>query len=496
MATKEVKISDLRFDDKNFNKHTEFGMSLIEKSLRKNGAGRSILIDKNNRIIGGNGVVENAGQIGMEDVIIVETDGTKLVAVKRTDVDLDTQQGREMALADNATAAADLEWDEEQIQFAEEEFGMVAEEWGVNLDFETEQPTANEDDFDESTDAITTRCSKGDVWLLGEHRLMCGDSTNAGDIDKLLNGNFMRLVVTSPPYGVGKDYEEKGIEPWRKTIQGVINAIKGKVLIICWNIGDLYSTGTQFTEPTGAYSIEMMRNAGYGMLYNRIWKKPGGNFAGNNPYYTVTTKPVQEYEYLFAFAEENADRHIEPIKKYLFEEAKKGSLSNAVIKDAGGPAYMYGHWFSNHQWTFIDENNYKRLQAYCAKHNINAFHIDYDTIKDEYLRKTIFSHRLSKEEFSEWGLYGVWNITPDINRLGGHSATFPVELPSRFIKIHSYDGDMILDPFGGTGTTLIACEQLNRKCFMMELDPHYCDVIIARWEKLTGNNARRMTDGI
>ena len=493
---KEAKISDLVFDDKNFNKHTEYGMSLIEKSIRNNGAGRSILIDKNNRIIAGNGVTEIAGQIGLEDVQIVETDGTKIIAVKRTDIDLDSKQGREMALADNATGAVDLAWDEEQIQFAEEEFGMVAEEWGVNLDLETEQPTATEDDFDESTDAITTRCKKGDVWLLGEHRLMCGDSTNAGEIDKLLNGKFMRLVVTSPPYGVGKDYEEKGVEPWRKTIQGVINAIKGKVLIICWNIGDLYSTGTQFTEPTSAYSIEMMRNAGYGMLYNRIWKKPGGSFAGNNPYYTVTTKPVQEYEYLFAFAEENADRHIEPIKKYLFEEAKKGSLSNAVIKDAGGPAYMYGHWFSNHQWTFIDENNYKRLQAYYAKHNINAFHRDYDTIKDEYLRKTIFSHRLSKEEFSEWGLYGVWNITPDTNRLGGHSATYPVELPSRFIKIHSYDGDMILDPFGGTGTTLIACEQLNRKCFMMELDPHYCDVIIARWEKLTGKNARRITDGI
>ena len=171
MATKEVKISDLRFDDKNFNKHTEFGMSLIEKSLRKNGAGRSILIDKNNRIIGGNGVVENAGQIGMEDVIIVETDGTKLVAVKRTDVDLDTQQGREMALADNATAAADLSWDEEQIQFTEEEFGVVAEEWGVNLDFETEGVTSGERDntkgfakvtlmlTDEEADELEQRCA-------------------------------------------------------------------------------------------------------------------------------------------------------------------------------------------------------------------------------------------------------------------------------------------------------------------------------------------------
>lgn len=131
---KEAKISDLVFDDKNFNKHTEYGMSLIEKSIRNNGAGRSILIDKNNRIIAGNGVTEIAGQIGLEDVQIVESDGSKIIAVKRTDIDLDSKQGREMALADNATASVDLAWDEEQIQFAEEEFGMVAEEWGVFID--------------------------------------------------------------------------------------------------------------------------------------------------------------------------------------------------------------------------------------------------------------------------------------------------------------------------------------------------------------------------
>jgi hypothetical protein len=103
---KEAKISDLVFDDKNFNKHTEYGMSLIEKSIRNNGAGRSILIDKNNRIIAGNGVTEIAGQIGLDDVQIVESDGTKIIAVKRTDIDLDSKQGREMALADNATARA------------------------------------------------------------------------------------------------------------------------------------------------------------------------------------------------------------------------------------------------------------------------------------------------------------------------------------------------------------------------------------------------------
>lgn len=149
---KEAKLSDLVFDDKNFNKHTEYGMSLIEKSIRNNGAGRSILIDKNNRIIAGNGVTEIAGQIGLDDVQIVESDGSKIIAVKRTDIDLDSKQGREMALADNATASVDLAWDEEQIQFAEEEFGVVAEEWGVSLGFDA--PTNNEINVDDFADKI------------------------------------------------------------------------------------------------------------------------------------------------------------------------------------------------------------------------------------------------------------------------------------------------------------------------------------------------------
>ena len=149
---KEAKLSDLVFDDKNFNKHTEYGMSLIEKSIRNNGAGRSILIDKNNRIIAGNGVTEIAGQIGLDDVQIVETDGTKIIAVKRTDIDLDSKQGREMALADNATGAADLQWDAETIAEIESEFDIDAGEWGVDIDFDT--PTNNEINVDDFADKI------------------------------------------------------------------------------------------------------------------------------------------------------------------------------------------------------------------------------------------------------------------------------------------------------------------------------------------------------
>lgn len=142
-------INDLHFDDKNFNKHTEFGMSLLEKSLNQFGAGRSVLVDKDNNIIAGNGIVEAAQNAGITKTRVIETDGTELVVVKRKDVELNSRQGREMALADNATAAVDLDWDDEAIksEFTEED----TKGWGVDLDWndveeviEDEAPEVND----------------------------------------------------------------------------------------------------------------------------------------------------------------------------------------------------------------------------------------------------------------------------------------------------------------------------------------------------------------
>jgi len=136
MAKDTAKLSDLIPDDKNFNKGSEFGGSLIEKSFRKFGAGRSILIDKNNRIIAGNKSVENAVSIGMEDLQIVESDGKRIIAVKRMDIDLDTPEGREMALADNASAKANIVFDAEVI---EAELGeAVCTEWGIDTGIKDE----------------------------------------------------------------------------------------------------------------------------------------------------------------------------------------------------------------------------------------------------------------------------------------------------------------------------------------------------------------------
>ena len=150
---KEAKLNDLIQDDRNLNKGTERGQQLIEKSLREFGAGRSVLIDKNNRIIAGNKTHQNAELAGLDDVIIVETDGTKLVAVKRTDVDLDTKKGREMALADNATVKVDLQWDTEELNAVAEDFGIDTDEWDVELDevggVISDNTEVNTDIFDE-----------------------------------------------------------------------------------------------------------------------------------------------------------------------------------------------------------------------------------------------------------------------------------------------------------------------------------------------------------
>ena len=99
-----MKIDDLKFDDKNFNKGTKQGKSLLQKSLQKFGAGRSILVDKNNRVIAGNKTLENFSEIGSGKIEVIETNGDTLVVVKRSDIDLDSPEGREMALADNRTS--------------------------------------------------------------------------------------------------------------------------------------------------------------------------------------------------------------------------------------------------------------------------------------------------------------------------------------------------------------------------------------------------------
>ena len=129
--TEVVDIRDIIPDDHNFNAGTEKGREMIEKSFRELGAGRSILLDKNNRIIAGNKSQQAAIATGITKVRIVDTEGDEIVAVRRRDVDLDSKVSRELAFADNATQQVSLAWDEAELQQAAQDYGLDIDEWGV-----------------------------------------------------------------------------------------------------------------------------------------------------------------------------------------------------------------------------------------------------------------------------------------------------------------------------------------------------------------------------
>lgn len=207
---KNAKIADLIPDEKNANRGTPRGEAMLERSLREYGAGRSILLDRNNRIIAGNKTAEQAYAIGLDDVVIVETDGRKVVAVKRTDIDLDTPQGRELALADNRVGQVSLDWDP-QVLADLGDIADVTKFWDereidelladINASSSPpEDPGAQVDRAEELREKWQTE--RGQLWQVGRHRLLCGDSTSAEDVARLMGNHKAEMVWTDPPYGV------------------------------------------------------------------------------------------------------------------------------------------------------------------------------------------------------------------------------------------------------------------------------------------------------
>ena len=149
--TQKAKVSDLIEDNLNANKGTDFGNDLMEKSFSKFGAGRSVLIDKNNKLIAENKSKAKFEEIGGENVLIIDADRDTLIAVRRNDIDLETPEGREFALADNATNKANLVWDADVIEVLAED--VEVEEWGVELpgqiNLSSKNKELNIDDFED-----------------------------------------------------------------------------------------------------------------------------------------------------------------------------------------------------------------------------------------------------------------------------------------------------------------------------------------------------------
>jgi DNA modification methylase len=290
---------------------------------------------------------------------------------------------------------------------------------------------AIEDTFDEEKAVAEVKArvavtKLGDLWRLGDHLLMCGDTTSPEDMARLMSGERAQVCVTSPPYGVGKEYERRGIEPWFALMKPAIKNTTRYADIVCWNIDDMHATGTQFIEPTSVYSANMFADNGFRPLWVRIWKKQGMNF-GVAPYHLSTNKPAQQYEYISAFGGEEAAEPVS-LEEYTFVSA-----------------------FAAHNHKFVK--------------------------------------RLTKEERRGWGYAGIWDIHT-VTESKDHPAKFPVELPWRCIKMHSDNGGVVLDCFNGGFTTGIACEQTGRRYRGMEIVPEYCDVSVRRYIEFVGGSEK------
>lgn len=431
----EAKIGQLIPDDKNLNKHTEFGSSLLDKSVTKFGLGRSILLDKNNRIIAGNGITETAGANGLEDVLIVETTGDKLVAVKRTDIDLDSKEGRELALADNATAHANLAWDTPNMEAITAEFDINPQDWGVSEFAPPEEPDKelNEDGFTPpAKEDIKTTIKEGDLFEIRKggicHRLMCGDSTKLADVQKLMNGTVADCIVTDPPYNV--DYAGKN-ELLNRTDRG--NRIQTDIE----------------NDKMGDIQFKAFLEAVYASLAASC--KPGA--------------PI----YVF-HASREAVNFITGLTGagFLYKQQLIWVKNNIVI---GRQDYQWQHEPILYGWK---EGGAHYFIAERTNRTVIEDKIDFDAMT----KKELLAYVKELQNDNEHPTTVIHEDKPLVN--AEHPTMKPIKLIGRLIRNSSHAGDLVIDFFLGSGSTLIASHQLERNCYGLELSPEYCQVILDR----------------
>lgn len=393
-----MKINELKPLDKNpFKSKGDRQIEKIAKSIEdfeRMMEIRKIVIDENNQILGGNKRYFALKKLGYKEIPDAWIEKV---------TDLSEEQKREFIIKDNAHWGS--EWDLELL----EEWKVDLEDWGVEIeDFDVEQEVI-EDNY-EFNDNIETDIVLGDLIEIGEHRLLCGDSTDIEQIKKLMNGDKADMVFTSPPYNINskmyvtyKDNLKSNeyIDFNLKVAKNIKQVLKG---MLFWNISYNKNARWEFLE-----------------IANRIRKDIGFNFLELIVWNKKTALPVvsknmltRQYEDIFVYSNE-------------------------------------------------DEDEYTDIELYCVLGN---------------QKDVVFNKKTSKI------LTNYWEIGTNKTQLKNHLACFPVKVPGNAILLSTNETDKILDVFIGSGSTMVAAHQLNRKCYGMEIDPIYCQIIIDRMRKL------------
>ncbi|MBR1750912.1 MAG: ParB N-terminal domain-containing protein [Ruminococcus sp.] len=352
----------------------------VANSIRSFGFKVPIVIDSNNVIVTGHTRLKAAEELGLKTVPCIIAD------------DLNEQQIQAYRLADNKVSEL-ASWDFDSLA---DELADITDfdmgDFGFDVDMSLDEPAETvEDDYDEEP-PVEPKAKLGDIYQLGRHRLMCGDSTDPAVIDRLMNGKKADLLLTDPPYGV------KAVE-------------------------------------SGGH------NNG---------EKAGSQIARDNKYAPI-------------IGDDTTDT-----AKANYEVAKEYSENQIIF----GGNYFTDFLYPSRCWVVWD----KKVAGSFA---------------DGELAWTSFDRNLKIYEHMWSGMRREGDRAIE-GKTRVHPTQKPVGMLANILKDFSDEGGLILDCFGGSGSTLIACEQLNRKCYMCELDPHYCDVIIDRWEKFTGQKAVKL----
>lgn len=293
--------------------------------------------------------------------------------------------------------------------------------------------------FDEDAGGILVRCNPGDIWQLGEHRLMCGDSTELETVKKLMGGGEIKadLVFTDPPYGTTQLAWDKKPD-LSKMFACLISHSKDNAALLIFG-----------TQPFVTDLINAKRDL---FKYEIVWEKTQAT-----GFFNAKKAPLRIHENIIVFYRKLPTYN--PIKTIKEEHVKIGRKrgNSDYRKITGGFMGKVGLGKAD-TWEYTEDGT--RYPT--------------DIVK-----------------ISNWNGVRFGNKENAVV----HPTQKPLPLAEYFIKTYSNDGEIVLDLFGGSGTTLIAAEQTGRKCYMMELDQHYCDIILARWEKFTGKKATRI-DGI
>jgi DNA modification methylase len=392
----------------------------LAASIREWGWTTPILVSPDGGVIAGHGRLLAARQLGMVNVPVIVAEGWS------------EAKTRAYVLADNQLALQ-AGWDSELLALELGELG----ELGFDLDLTgfaadeiaalTPGGTEGLTDPDEVPEPPAEPTTKpGDLWLLGDHRLLCGDSTKAEDVARLMAGAKADLCFTSPPYGQQRDYTAEGkakVADWDGLMRGVFGnlpmADSGQVLV---NLGLIHREGEWIPYWDGW--IEWMRDQGWRRFGWYVWDKK-------------RPMPMRDGGRLL------------PQHEWIFHFNKQASDCAKTVKCAhAGESTGYG--LRNKVGDKSDEG-----------------------------RDVVRTHRV---------LGSVVAASPQEGGPHDHPAVMSVGLPMQLIQC--WPG-IVYEPFCGSGTTLIAAEQLGRKCYGMEISPAYCDVIVKRWESFTGKQATR-----